>query len=281
MKKEKSEEKSKRRRGSTKVNIEEEIKKMIDSSDLIDDSSEDAIKLVSDRIDMTDTTGRLRSVNYTSLQDGIYYGAMNHGEGLVTLMKSNRKDPYFFDFGWSEGFKTHRRMTFKIIVKGHRGYIHCHNLATIHDHLKSAVESKEKELEYPRTGLSIEGLKEKLVLEKKSLEYLTGQREKLTKEVQESIKAAKKQRKDVKKLIETRKEALDELTLKHYGTLEPSGDMRKEKPATEEMKAAQKLLSKTRKLEVPVNYKVFKYECILDILTGVDKKVMRGDDSDD
>lgn len=279
MKKEKSEEKAKRRRGSTKVNVDEEIKKMIDTD--LEEDTEEAIKTIADKIDMTDTTGCLRSVNYTSLQDGVYYGVMEHGEGIVTLKKSNRKDPYIFDFGWNEGFRTSRKMTFKIIVKGRKGYIHSRNLAYIHDHLKSAVESKEREIKYlekcPRSGELLESLKSKLILEKKSLEYLTDQREKLTKNVRESIKTTEK----LKETIETRSKEVDELTLKHYGTLEPSGSMRKEKPATEEMKAAQKLLTKTRRLEVPVNYKVFKYECILEILTGVDKKVMKGVDCDD
>ena len=208
----------------------------------------------------TDITGMLKSVNYTVLEDGVYFGQLNLGESTI-IITSGKKDPFIFDFGWTPGFKSVSKMTFKIIVKNRRGYLNSKGFTRIYDYLTYSVESKireikilenEKKLRYGEDEL-LENLKNDLILQKQVISYLSNKKDKLIEEV---AKTRERIYNEGRKL----NQEIEELKLES------------ESPelSDRELKCLKKAIAKKRKLSILTNYKLIRYKHTLNILSGID-----------
>lgn len=309
MKKEKSEEKETlevNKLTTKKRKIKDNI---IDIIDIDDEESEEfkfsGGKLVID--DSLNITGKWESKNYTSLEDGVYVGFINHGECEITLIESKKNHPNVFDFGLENGYVAINRTTIKVIVKNKKGYIDCRHLILICDYLKKSINSKEKEIKSLEDSISrIEthqaifsseksretvlksqketlcDLNEKLPSQKKLYEELSMKRVKLLQEVQEEYENCLKSSSEMEKVMEERKKSYDVELVKCYGKEYPISEDKKNKHKSEELSLLEKLLKEGRKTIALINYRIPNYEDMLEILgdKSIKRKSKRKDDDD-
>lgn len=309
MKKEKSEEKE-----TLEVNKlitkKEKIKdNIVDIIDIDDEETEEfkfsGGKLVID--DSLNITGKWESKNYTSLEDGVYIGFINHGECEITLKESKKKHPNVFDFGLEGGYAATNRTTITLIVKNKKGYIDCRHLTLICDYLKKSINSKEKEIKFLEDSISrIEThqavfsseksretvlksqkeilceLNEKLPSQKKLYEELSMKRTKLLQEVQEEYENCLKSSSEMEKIMEERKKSYDAELVKCYGKEYPTSEDKRNKHKSEELSLLEKLLKEGRKTIALINYRIPNYEDMLETLgdKSIKRKSKRKDDDD-
>lgn len=257
--------------------------------------------------DSLNITGKWESKNYTSLEDGVYIGFINHGECEITLKESKKKHPNVFDFGLEGGYAATNRTTIILIVKNKKGYIDCRHLTLICDYLKKSINSKEKEIKFLEDSISrIEThqavfsseksretvlksqkeilceLNEKLPSQKKLYEELSMKRTKLLQEVQEEYENCLKSSSEMEKIMEERKKSYDAELVKCYGKEYPTSEDKKNKHKSEELALLEKLLKEGRKTIALINYRIPNYEDMLEILSGksIKRKSKRKDDDD-